>query len=387
MIHELAKRAYEQVQPLFMELAWNLITRAVIEGTSPGKVYVDRVKSPKSAFMCTVEGYYLAGYDSNEAFNTSLNKLVFERLFAGDTVRKNETDVAIGFHPESWTDKMLAVFHGRVPLVTARRHYVCTELQSNTWRDRVPEGFQVRRLDAELLHTPKMEVPQHVTEWMMTNWGSVSDFMEKGFGFCALHGRRVVSWSVADCVSGSACEIGVHTHEDYRRRGLATVTVAAAVDYALSSGLRQVGWHCDEYNLGSIKVAENVGFQLERKYVQYYACANEAHHLMETAEAHYRAERYREALDSHERFFATPPEELPGWLREVLPQELGVHYFRMARAHAALGEEMAALTYLEKAVDHGSLYQNLLLGCPEFTSLHGTLRWNRILKKTAEKPR
>jgi len=372
MIHELKKRDYEKVRPLFEELEWNLITSAVIEGTSPGRVYADRAENPRTAFMCTVEGYYLAGYDNNDEFNTSLNKLIFERIFTGDTVRKDETDVSIGFHPDSWKEKIPIIFQGRIPLTTARRHYVCTELKVDHWRGHVPEGFQVQCIDEKLLRTPQLEIPEHVTGWMKTNWGSTSDFVEKGFGFCTLHDKRIVSWSLADCVSGNACEIGIHTREDYRRQGLATLTAAATVDHSLSSGFKYVGWHCDEYNLGSIGVAEKVGFKLERKYIQYYACSNAAHHLEETAQAHIRAKRYKEAIECYEKFFVTPPEELPRWLREILPQELGTHYFRVAYAKAAIGEDDGALKYLEEAVDNGWLYIDFLMSCKEFESMHGT---------------
>jgi RimJ/RimL family protein N-acetyltransferase len=226
-----------------------------------------------------------------------------------------------------------------------------------------------------------LEIPEHVKDWMKTNWGSISDFMKKGFGFCMLHDKRIVSWSIADCVSGNACEIGINTHEDYRRQGLAALTAAAAVDYALSSGFEQVGWHCDAYNLGSIGVAEKVGFKLERKYVQYYACANEAHHLEETAQAHFRAKQYEEAIESYEKFFATPQEQLPDFLRKVLPQELGVHYFRVASAKAFIGDNHGAMEYLEKAIDNGWLYIGFLKGRKEFEGVHGTPEWNRILEK------
>jgi len=385
MIHELKKRDYRKVRSLFEELKWNLITSAVIEGTSPGRVYADRIKDPRTAFMCTAEGYYLAGYDNNDEFNTSLNRLIFERIFAGDTVRKDETDVALGFHPDSWKDKMPIIFQGRIPLTTARRHYVCTELKVDGWRDHVPQGFQVQRINGTLLRTPRLDIPEHVTSWMETNWGSIPDFMKKGFGFCMLYGKRVVSWSIADCISGSACEIGIHTREDYRRRGLATLTAAATVDHALSSGFKYVGWHCNECNFGSIGVAEKVGFKLERKYVQFYACANAAHHLEETAQAHFRAKRYKEAIESYEGFLETPPEELPEWFRKVLPQELGTHYFRVAYAKAAIGEDNAALKYLEKAVDSGWLYIDFLMSCEEFESMHGASAWNSIVKKIRKK--
>lgn len=381
MINELKSRDYEKVRPLFKELEWNLITSAVIEKTSPGRIYVDHLKHPRTSFMCTVEGYYLAGYGHNDTFNASLNKLIFEQLFAGDTVRKDETDVAIGFYPDSWKDKMPIIFQGRVPLTTARRHYVCTELKADHWENKVPNGFRVQKIDEHLLQKLRLEIPEHLTDWMKTNWGSIDSFLRKGFAFCMLCDKQIVSWSVADCISGDACEIGIHTHEDHRRKGLATITAAATVDYALSSGFQYVGWHCDEYNLGSIGVAEKVGFKLERKYIQYYACANKAHHLEETAQAHFRAKRYKEAIESYEEFFAITPEELPSWLREVLPQELGTHYFRVAYAKAAIGEDEGALYYLEKAVDNGWLYVDFLMSCKEFERMQGTTAWNKILKK------
>ncbi len=385
MINELKKRDYEKVRSLFAELEWNLITSAVIEGTSPGRVYVDQVKKPRTAFMCTVEGYYLAGYDRNDAFNTSLNRLIFEKFFAEDTIRKDETDVAIGFHPDSWRDKMPIIFHGRMPLTTARRHYVCTELKAEHWKDQAPIGFQVQRIDEHLLQTSRLEIPEHLTGWMKTNWGSIDSFLHKGFGFCTLGDTQVVSWSVADCISGDACEVGIHTHENYRRQGLATITAAATVDYALSNGFQYVGWHCDEYNLPSIKTAEKVGFKLERKYTQFYACSNEAHHLEETAQTHFRAGRYNEAIESYEKFFTTPLEQLPDWLREALPRELGVHYFRLASSKAFIGDKSGAMEYLQKAVDNGWLYIDFLQGRKEFESVHGTPKWNHILKKIQEK--
>lgn len=381
MIHELKKTDYPKVQPLFDKLHWNLVTRAVIEGTSPGRIYVDNAENPETAFMCTVEGYYLTGRTNNDAFNKSLNKLIFQRLFTGDTIRKDETDIAIGFHLDAWEQEMPIIFKGRTPLPTERRHYICTKLKEKHWRDHVPKIFQIQRIDQKLLETPQLEIPEHVTGWMKTNWGSISNFMKKGFGFCAINSKQIVSWSIADCISGKASEIGIRTQEDHRRQGLATLTTEAAVDYALSNGFTKVGWHCDEYNQGSIGVAEKVGFRLERKYIQYYACANEAHHLGETAQFHYRAKRYKEAIENYEKFLATPQEKLPNWLREILPQELGVHHFRVALSKAAIGENKGALEYLDKAVDNGWLHLDFLRSRKEFQKMHGTPAWNNILTK------
>lgn len=383
-MHKLEETEYGKVRPLFKGLEWSLYATAVIEGTSRGWIYADSIDAPESAFMATLGGYYLAGYDNNSEFNASVNKLIL-KLFKGDTLRKNETDVEVDFYPESWENKMPTIFKGRLPLEAARRHYVCTELKDNDWRERVPEEFHILRIDAELLRKPDLIVPEDVTASMKENWGSQSSFLEKGIGFCTLHNNKIVSWSLTDCVANNACEIGIQTDEEYQRQGLATLTVSAITDYCLSNGFEHVDWQCSEYNLPSIKTAEKAGFKLERKYVQHYACANKAHHLEETAQAHFRARRYKEAIECYEKFFATPPEKLPDWWREALPQEMGTHYFRVAYSKASTGENNDALRYLGKAVDNGWLNIDYLRNCKEFENMHETVAWHRILKKIQKK--
>ena len=78
MIHRLDEEDYENVRPLFRELDFNLIIAAVIEHTSPGRIYVDDVSKPRTAFLCSVEGYYLAGNADNLEFNVSLNRLILD---------------------------------------------------------------------------------------------------------------------------------------------------------------------------------------------------------------------------------------------------------------------------------------------------------------------
>ena len=92
-----------------------------------------------------------------------------------------------------------------------------------------------------------------------------------------------------------------------------------------------------------------------------------------------------EKLSKATRSSSPHQEQLPDWLREALPRELGVHYFRVASAKAFIGENDGALEYLEKAIDNGWLYMDFLKGRKEFESMHGTPKWNRILEKIQEK--
>lgn len=104
-----------------------------------------------------------------------------------------------------------------------------------------------------------------------------------------------------------------------------------------------------------------------------------------TAQGHFRAKRYNEAIERYEKFFATPEKELPKWFLEDLPQELSVHYFRVAYANASIGENNEALKYLEKAIDNGWLHIDFLKNCKIFGSMHGTPAWNHILEKIQKK--
>ncbi len=168
-------------------------------------------------------------------------------------------------------------FLPRPPLPVARQHYICTA-PAFDWRSHVPEGFAVSRIDQEMFARADSTIPDHVRNWIKNNWGTREDFFARGFGFVTetLDNHKIVSWSICDCIGDHACEIGIHTHPDYRRQGLAALTASAAVDYALAQGLGVVGWHCNADNIGSQHTALRVGFTLERDYVSFVASRQEA---------------------------------------------------------------------------------------------------------------
>jgi len=275
MIYTLDKIEYEKVRPLFRVLEYHLTSAAVLDGNNPGLVFVDDSARPQSAFMFSPEGCYLAGNSDHDTFNRALNEALHgKRLF-------DEPIEALCFicASESWEKQLAVVLYPHRPVQIPRRHYICRKLNYD-WRANVPAGFAVRRIDEVLLNRPGLEIPRHIMGWMVNNWGATVDFMQRGFGFVTLHDEvgsvtQVVSWSLADCCSRDACEIGIHTAEQFRRRGLATLTAAATVEHALSSGFSTIGWQCSEDNLGSIGTAEKVGFEQERDYTLWYAALNE----------------------------------------------------------------------------------------------------------------
>jgi GNAT superfamily N-acetyltransferase len=265
MFCKLDKADYEKTRPLFHMLEFHLTSAAVLDGHNPGLVVVDDLIKPQSALMLSPEGCYLAGRSDNDAFNRSLGQAIRKKRILDVPVEALWVVCATA----SWEEQLAALVAPFRPVKIARRHYVCRTLKHD-WRAHLPNGFEVHHLDEVFLHRPGLTIPDHIKGWMEDNWGSTADFLQRGFGVVTLCGNECVAWSVADCRSGDACEIGIRTVEQYRRRGLAAITAAATVEYALSHGFSRVGWQCSEDNPGSIGTAEKVGFERERDYSLCY---------------------------------------------------------------------------------------------------------------------
>ena len=300
MIRELELQQYERVRSLFQGLDYQLMTAAVIDGTSPGKIWVDDLDTPTTALLASAEGYCLAGDEDNAAFNQALNDLFRGIMGRGGLIRTDGEALTLVCDKDTWESKLDVVLSGRPPIKELRRYYLFDHQQVD-WRSNLLAGFEIERIDEALLDQPGLAIPDHVTGWICANWGSTGNLLQTGFGFCTVHSGQSVCWCLADCVSGNACEMGIRTHPDYRRRGLATLTVAATVDYCLARGLQSIGWHCHEDNRGSQAVAEGVGFKMERTYVDYLCFYDQARHVAALEYYNAKSEALRIRKDNDRR--------------------------------------------------------------------------------------
>ena len=365
---ELDRSDYAKVSAWFGALAaYNVCIPALLDGINPGNILVDDVDHPQLVFMHAVEGNFLVGDPNDGAsvatFNTHL------RQFYNDDVTVKGRRFFLDFYPNTWESHVEALFAPRPPILSPRRHYVCSRLAYSDWREHIPTGFSVRPIDDALLDDPSLDIPDHVREWVLYNWRTRENYRQHGLGACTLHGNTVVSWSVADCRSGTRCEIGIHTKPDYRRQGLAAITAAAAVDYAFAKGLTEVGWQCDADNMGSQKTAERVGFLHERDYQQYFCAFSSVQHWSDMGFIALREECYSDAVDAFERLFAIS-RDFPAYV-----------YHAAAGANAASNSPNHALAYLNVAIDRGWTDRERTLHSPEFNSLHGTAGWDAALAR------
>ena len=259
MIHRLEQSQYERALPALANVDHALAATAVLEGTCPGDVYVDDVDSPRTVFASTPEGHWLVGDDGSREFTAALEHLLNKTILP-EGEAAGWRYVTLIFWPEAWADPLDGMLDPRCVVKDSQRFYALRQLRIE-WRVGVLAGYEVVRVDEDLLARTDLRNVDRISRWAKGNFGSLDAFLRTGFGFCTLHGDDIASWCMADCVCGDRCEIGIHTDERYRQRGLATLTAAATVDYCLSNGLTQIGWHCHTSNRPSAATAEKVGFE------------------------------------------------------------------------------------------------------------------------------
>jgi RimJ/RimL family protein N-acetyltransferase len=372
-MRELEPGQFERVRSLFQDFDYSLSINAAIEGNNPGRIFVDDADQPRTAFALTVEGYLLAGEDSNPETNEALRHLLKQRIFTGEVFVNGDWSMSLAVHPESWEAKLPELIPTHEVEKIERYHYLCHNLRFD-WRQNVPEGYIVRSFDQALLNEEQIAFPDVVRDWMDIPevWWSEEKFLLKGVSYAVLHDREVVAWCTPDCVAGDRIDVGVITHPAHRRKGLASVVVAATVEECLKNGYSALGWHCNAENIGSWKTAEKVGFERNREYVYYYYMYDPVDHLAELGWYYYRREEYEKTVRYYDHVFT---------LRDECPD---YYYHLAASAYALLKNKEKALKHLQAAAERGWPHAAHTKQQEEFVILHGMPEWEAVLARMEE---
>lgn len=123
---------------------------------------------------------------------------------------------------------------------------------------KLPDGFQIREINAELLEKIKGNITPYFS------WDSAESFLEKGKGYCIVKENTAAAWAFSAAVSGTEIDIGIETNSEYRRLGLAEIAAKKMIEYCFERDKRPV-WACHSENTASWKLAEKLGFMQTAK--------------------------------------------------------------------------------------------------------------------------
>lgn len=189
----------------------HLSVAAVIEGAAEGEIHVDDAAYPTLAVLDGPEGTYLLS----------------EGALSPRAVQ------ALADHLEDW----------------AYLHVTGSE----------PPGMALP--NAFMLRHPRLvfSLPLDVSPPRALPSGYEVVREADGWGHRVYRGEQEVSRCLPDVILDDRAEIGVWTHADHRRRGLASHALSATLLAAGAAGISRMGWHCHASNAGSIALARSVG--------------------------------------------------------------------------------------------------------------------------------
>jgi len=245
-------------------------------------------------------------------------------------------------------------------------------------------------VDAAFLERAEMDNIRDVAEWVRSSWG-LEDFLARGVGQCLVHEDTIASWCIGDYAVGYQCEIGIHTDEAHRRRGLASLAVQATLEQCLTRGYTEIGWHCWSNNRASAATALRAGFRHTVEHPVYHAWYNAidnelvqakmyldgpAGNTMQPVDYAATAAAYRRAFS-----LAAADPALAARTKIWGRQEWRPYFYRSAAlAHLHLGDLHAARRYLEQALEAGFPHEGAraLLGDASLGHLRDTPAWRDL---------
>ena len=96
-------------------------------------------------------------------------------------------------------------------------------------------------------------------------FSSLTDFAERGIGFCATINDRIISYAVSLIQCRERIDIGVETHPDFRNKGIATAVAAKLLVHCIEHGIYP-HWSASYENATSIYLAEKLGYVRDAVY-------------------------------------------------------------------------------------------------------------------------
>lgn len=246
-MQELASNQFHIVSSLFNKIDHNIaVVHSVIEGKSPGRIFVNRVDAPTAAYLI-FEGafHYIGGTPANDAFNQAIISFLFEQFLP----EQAEKELVLFAFTTAWREKLDALLHPYGAITIHRKifrfDYARFQVHAG-WREQIPDGFTLKHIDAELAE-------KH------PDFKSIVDANTKRFGVCLMRGDEIAAVCSAVCVGGSEAEIDIFTDEKYRQQGLATIVACAFIEESLSRKLTP-NWACWPERKASVALAKKLGF-------------------------------------------------------------------------------------------------------------------------------
>ncbi len=220
---------------------------SVVEGVQTGKVFVNSVENPTCALIWHYCGFYYLLGEPDELFLTE----------SAELIRRQKNNLKCFIIEDN--NPQCDAYFSKEPDIIRQERYRFSLDESKDISFTIPPGFQLKELDADMLARLEGKIIPSFS------WDSMSEFLDKGKGFCLLYGEEIASVAFSSGISHDEIDIGIETKEAFRMQGLAAIVAKKMIQYVLEVG-KTPTWECHMGNLGSKHTAEKVGFVFKKSY-------------------------------------------------------------------------------------------------------------------------
>jgi RimJ/RimL family protein N-acetyltransferase len=259
-MHEIFQEDYYKVKPLLKGEHLHPEILSMIEGNNQGWIFVDQLESPKSALVWSkgIQGFYLIGDHTNQTFIHSLDSYVTSHIVSRMKELGLEHFEVSGEH-DQWNLELMFPSRKLYPfeqMVFKLLHKTPTAM---TNRFRI---INLKTLDWMNLDLEHIEL---VHENIDLFWSSKKDFADKGYGYAAIEGSKIMGVCYSSFVTQDTHAIGIETLPEFQKQGVGTYLASLVVEDVHDNGFIPY-WDCSLDNEGSKKTALRLGFQQVNKY-------------------------------------------------------------------------------------------------------------------------
>jgi GNAT superfamily N-acetyltransferase len=244
-----------QVLSRFRKEKTDVTLCSCIEGKM-GKAWVDNKDNPTFGIAVVADFCYLLG--SIEGYNGEVS---IEEL-----VEKCKGKIIIA-DVSSWISFIESQYPN--PLKRFSRYSIKTEPNVfkkdtlNEYINAIDSEFNISRIDESLY--PKVLEDDFMAD-CCSNYDSYEDFLNNGLGYAIVYNGEIIAGASSYTYCEGRIEITIGTKDEYRRKGLA---LAVASKLILACIERNIYPHWDAANLGSVALAEKLGYHFDKEYQVY----------------------------------------------------------------------------------------------------------------------
>lgn len=272
-IHKLDRAHYQQWTGKISAIPFNThFAQAVLDDKADGMVFVNKLVEPDYIYISHSYGMSLLYWDgkSDDFVRNLLDYLVSANGLPQDNYLQISSPLGQQKFEEIFADRIIIseampeepaigkiLKHIRVNFRFDLENY------KNNATDIRYENYDIREFTAASFESfTGSVIPQFF-------WRSAEEFDKYGKAYAVYANGEIASVAFTSFGSEKILELGIETLPVYRGRGLAKIACFKLIEYALDHGMIPV-WACRKGNIGSYKLAGQLGFEmaLELPYYQ-----------------------------------------------------------------------------------------------------------------------